>query len=66
MNETLTKGNIKMSFKCDYCSEPQLNGTKPNKVVVETRNVTYPRKEDGQAPIGTETVKEVDLCANCR
>lgn len=54
-----------MSFKCDYCSEPQLNGVKPIKVVIETRDVTYPRTGDGQAPTGTETVKEVGLCAKC-
>jgi len=54
-----------MSFKCDYCNEPQPNGIKPNKVVVETRNVTYPTTKDGQTPSGTEIVKEVDLCANC-
>ncbi len=54
-----------MSFKCTYCNEPQLNGIKPIKVVVETRNVTYPRKGDGQAPTGTEIVKEVALCASC-
>ena len=53
-----------MSFKCDYCSETQPTGTKPNKVVVKTRNVTYKTK-DGQTPSGTEIVKEVDLCANC-
>jgi hypothetical protein len=53
-----------MSFKCDYCSEPQPNGIKPNKVVVETRNVTY-RTKDGQTPSGTEIVKEVDLCTGC-
>ena len=53
-----------MSFKCNYCSKPQLNGVKPNRVVVETRNVTY-RTNDGQTPTGTEIVKEVDLCATC-
>ena len=55
-----------MSFKCDNCSEPQRNGIKPNKVVIETRDVTYPRKADGQTPSGTETVKEVALCAKCK
>lgn len=54
-----------MSFKCNYCSEAQPNGVKPNRVVAETRNVTYPRTGDGQQPSGTEIVKEVDLCANC-
>ena len=53
-----------MSFKCDYCNEAQENNTKPNRIVVETRNVTYQTK-DGQTPSGTEIVKEVDLCANC-
>lgn len=54
-----------MSFKCDYCNKPQENNTKPNRVVVETRDVTYPRTGDGNAPTGTEIVKEVNLCANC-
>jgi hypothetical protein len=54
-----------MSFKCDYCSEPQSRGTKPNKVVVETRNVSYPMTKDGIRPTGTEIVKEVDLCGRC-
>ena len=53
-----------MSFKCDYCSEPQENHTKPNRVVTETRNVTY-KTNDGQTPSGTEIVKEVDLCMDC-
>lgn len=53
-----------MSFRCDYCNEPQENNTKPNRVVVETRNVTYQTK-DGQTPSGTEIVKEVDLCVGC-
>ena len=52
-----------MSFKCDYCSEPQANNTKPNRVVVETRNVTY--QTNGQTSTGTEIVKEVDLCVEC-
>lgn len=55
-----------MSYKCDYCSEAQPNGVKQNKLTVETRNVTYPRTGDGQAPTGTEIVKEVSLCANCK
>lgn len=55
-----------MSFKCNYCSEPQPNGVKLNKVIIETRNVTYPRKGDGQAPTGTEIVKEIDLCGTCK
>ncbi len=54
-----------MSFKCDNCNEPQPNDTKPSKVVVETRNVTYKARGDGQAPTGTEIVKEVDLCVVC-
>lgn len=55
-----------MSFKCTYCNEPQPTGTSQNRVVVETRNVTYPRTEDGQVPTGTEIVKEVNLCAKCK
>ena len=55
-----------MSFKCDNCNEAQENNVKPNRVVVETRNVTYKAKGDGQAPTGTEIVKEVDLCVTCK
>ena len=54
----------RMSFKCDNCSEPQPNGVKPNRVVVETRNVTY-KTRDGQISSGTEIVKEVNLCGTC-
>lgn len=54
-----------MSFKCDYCSEPQDNGVKPNRIVVETRNVTYSLK-NGETSSGTEIVKEVDLCVGCK
>ena len=54
-----------MSYICTYCNEPQPNSVKLNKVVVETRNVTYPRTAEGQLPTGTEIVKEVDLCAKC-
>jgi len=54
-----------MSFKCDYCSEAQPNGVKPNRVVTETRNVTY-QTRDGQTPSGTEIVKEANLCAKCK
>ena len=53
-----------MSFKCTYCNEPQPTGTSQNRVVVETRNVTYPTK-DGQTTSGTEIVKEVNLCVTC-
>jgi hypothetical protein len=55
-----------MSFKCDYCSNAQPNGIKPNKVVVETRIKTYPATKDGKFPTGTEIVKEVDLCRDCK
>ena len=55
-----------MSFKCDNCSEAQPNGVKPNRVVVETRNVTYKARGEGQTPTGTEIVKEVNLCATCK
>jgi len=53
-----------MSFKCDYCDKPQIDGTKPNKVITKTRNVTYKSKE-GKISTGTEIVKEVNLCNNC-
>ena len=52
-----------MSFKCDYCSEAQENNTKPNRIVVDTRSVTY--NTNGQTTTGTEIVKEVDLCGKC-
>ncbi len=54
-----------MSYKCNYCNEPQPNGVKPNRVVVETRNVAYKMTGDGQTPSGTEIVKEVNLCGKC-
>lgn len=54
-----------MSFKCNICAQAQSTGTKPNKVVVSTRNVSYPAKRDGTIPTGTEIVQEIDLCNIC-
>ena len=54
-----------MSFKCDYCNQPQRTGTKPNKVVTATRDVSY-RTPTGKMTTGTEIVKEVDLCRSCK
>lgn len=54
-----------MSFKCQNCGKAQPDGSKPTKVVTETRSVTYPRTPAGLIPTGTEIVKEVDLCKNC-
>jgi len=56
-----------MSFRCKKCNEFQ--GTKPIKVVTETRRVTYPVAKDSNGrdyiPEGWEVVKELDLCEKC-
>ena len=54
-----------MSFKCTNCLTGQPTYTKPNKVVVETRIVSYPVTSSGKIPTGTETVKEINLCNGC-
>ena len=49
-----------MSFICKSCGVAQEAGTKPVKVVVETRNVYYPPiKDDNGKLIKKETIKEV-------
>ncbi len=53
-----------MSFRCDRCGVAQPNEKKPNRVVVETRRKEYKLK-DGQYSVGTEIVREENLCANC-
>lgn len=49
-----------MAFRCSACKEPQDPGTKPNKTVTKTREVSYECMS-----IGTEIVKEEDLCDSC-
>ena len=53
-----------MSFKCDTCETAQPTHAKPNRVVVQNRNVSYKLK-DGRITTGTEIVKELDLCGIC-
>jgi hypothetical protein len=58
-----------MSFKCGNCGKAQEVGTKPVKVVTETRHVTYPaiKNFDGteRIPEGWEIVKELNCCSEC-
>jgi hypothetical protein len=58
-----------MSFICKSCGVAQEAGTKPVKVVVETRNVYYPPIKDDNGnvriPVGFETVRELDICNLC-
>ena len=54
-----------MSFKCDNCNEAQPTYTKPNRVVLKTRNVTY-KLNSGASVDGTEIVAEADLCRSCK
>lgn len=62
-----------MSFRCDNCNKVQPAYSKPIKVITETRNRIYPKRfadleqkiviDNGG--VGTEVVKEVDLCQDC-
>jgi formylmethanofuran:tetrahydromethanopterin formyltransferase len=58
-----------MSFKCQYCGKAQEVGTKPVKVVTETRHVTYPVVKDylgnERTPEGFEIVREINCCKEC-
>ena len=46
-----------MSFKCDYCENPQEAGVTPTRRVVSTR----PNKDTH----GTQIVREMNLCSVC-
>ena len=48
-----------MSYICDNCGTAKIAGSKPNRVVVETRYTTYATGE------GSEIVKEANLCDVC-
>lgn len=54
-----------MSFRCSDCGEPQPPRTRPNRVVVETREVSYKSKRGGYEGVGREIAKEVVVCPNC-
>lgn len=60
-----------MSFRCEWCKESQPNGTKPTRLVIETRERIYlPRYDRSGAKIdnggkGTEIVKEMNVCSGC-
>lgn len=50
-----------MSYKCQKCGEAQSeSGSEPRRVVVETRNRTYPTGH-----VGTEIAKEQIMCPVC-
>ena len=48
-----------MSYICSNCGTAKIDGSKPNRVVVETRYATYATGE------GREIVKEANLCDVC-
>lgn len=50
-------------FKCAGCKVVQPAGTKPNRVVIEKRPMTY--SNWGGTSRGWEVVKEVNLCDSC-
>lgn len=69
-----------MSFRCGICNEPAHSGTKPEKVVLKSRNRTYPYRpevhmfvgrdgkvmwRDDPGGQGWEIVQEVDACPRC-
>ena len=49
-----------MSYICKNCGTAKIDGSKPNRVVVETRHATYPNFGEGR-----EIVKEANLCDVC-
>ena len=52
-----------MSYICKNCGTAKIAGSKPNKVVVETRESYY--DFFGVGTVGREIVKEVNLCDVC-
>ena len=60
-----------MSFICDRCNRQQPKGTKPEKVIVETRKKEYPVvyneniKLSDNGGSGYEIVKEISVCPRC-
>lgn len=53
-----------MSFRCNLCRSPQVEGKVPTKVIAVQRNVRYIYDEE-RTFTGKEPVKEVCLCAGC-
>ncbi len=63
-----------MSFKCIKCNKTQPSGTKPFRDILEIQKVRYPRRYKNNDPmneiideggIGSEIVREGDLCSDC-
>lgn len=52
-----------MAFRCEVCSKAQPAGTQPEKLVTETRRKEY--LQGGGSSIGTEIVKELNVCSSC-
>lgn len=55
-------------FRCGLCGEVTPPKTREKKIPLETREVVYPpvvRGNEGYAPEGWETVKEVSVCPAC-
>ncbi len=54
-----------MAFKCESCRLHQPPGTKPIRVVSETRPRDYKDRDGIPYGSGWEIVREVNLCAPC-
>jgi hypothetical protein len=52
-----------VAFRCEVCNTAQTAGTQPTKLVTETRRKEY--LQGGGSSIGTEIVKELDVCDPC-
>lgn len=62
-----------MSFICGVCRKHSKAGEKPIRVVIETREKIYPRRENANpngntdpGGIGIEIVKEILVCSSCQ
>ena len=53
-------------FKCDNCGGQQVAGVKPQRAVLERRDVQYRNAKGEIIGTGWEIVREVDLCGECR
>ncbi|HSX42381.1 MAG TPA: hypothetical protein VLE93_03470 [Candidatus Saccharimonadales bacterium] len=50
-----------MSYICQHCGQPQPNGTKPTKVIIDRQPIFHPPSHKK----GWQIVKEENWCANC-
>ena len=60
-----------MSFRCQNCKGSQPVHSKPNRVVIQTRNKVYPERRDRDNNVidkggsGYEVAAEMQMCNDC-